>query len=207
MQTPSKTPSHFSQNFIISLHLFLYGSIMNTTYTQLLGQLESLGFSSLEAKIYMALLAAGKMSAYQLAKKIDISRPSIYNAIEHMVGKGMIDYVPEKTPLYVAKEPSLLFCKLKQNMERSLDSSHMPSRFMMAEYESTSLVAGVSSRFDEWKGVVNNPPLNVSIICEHIHNDIYMLNWRNIYGKVLYEQNKIGSQFEANNTLKDRRTL
>lgn len=172
MQTPSKTPSHFSQNFIISLHLFLYGSIMNTTYTQLLGQLESLGFSSLEAKIYMALLAAGKMSAYQLAK-----------------------------------EPSLLFCKLKQNMERSLDSSHMPSRFMMVEYESTSLVAGVSSRFDEWKGVVNNTPLNVSIICEHIHNDIYMLNWRNIYGKVLYEQNKIGSQFEANNTLKDRRTL
>ena len=47
--------------------------------------LEHLNFSRLEAQIYMALIGSEPMSAYQLAKKIAIARPSIYNALEHML--------------------------------------------------------------------------------------------------------------------------
>ena len=50
--------------------------------------LEHLNFSRLEAQIYMALIGSEPMSAYQLAKKIAIARPSIYNALEHMLDKG-----------------------------------------------------------------------------------------------------------------------
>ena len=52
--------------------------------------LEHLNFSRLEAQIYMALIGSEPMSAYQLAKKIAIARPSIYNALEHMLDKGMV---------------------------------------------------------------------------------------------------------------------
>ena len=67
--------------------------------------LEHLNFSRLEAQIYMALIGSEPMSAYQLAKKIAIARPSIYNALEHMLDKGMVELVPDQTALYAAQEP------------------------------------------------------------------------------------------------------
>ena len=66
--------------------------------------LEHLNFSRLEAQIYMALIGSEPMSAYQLAKKIAIARPSIYNALEHMLDKGMVELVPDQTALYTAQE-------------------------------------------------------------------------------------------------------
>ena len=71
--------------------------------------LERLNFSRLEAQIYMALIGSEPMSAYQLAKKIAIARPSIYNALEHMLDKGMVELVPDQTALYAAQEPEVHF--------------------------------------------------------------------------------------------------
>ena len=71
--------------------------------------LEHLNFSRLEAQIYMALIGSEPMSAYQLAKKIAIARPSIYNALEHMLDKGMVELVPDQTALYTAQEPEVHF--------------------------------------------------------------------------------------------------
>ena len=71
--------------------------------------LEHLNFSRLEAQIYMALIGSEPMSAYQLAKKIAIARPSIYNALEHMLDKGMVELVPDQTALYAAQEPEVHF--------------------------------------------------------------------------------------------------
>ena len=48
------------------------------------------------------------MSPYQIAKKVDISRPSIYNALGHMVNKGMVELVPEDTVMYIAQDPEIL---------------------------------------------------------------------------------------------------
>lgn len=51
----------------------------------ILDNLEKLNFTRLEAQLYIALLGEKPMSAYQLAKKVNISRPSIYNALDHML--------------------------------------------------------------------------------------------------------------------------
>ena len=42
--------------------------------------LEKLNFTKLETQIYLALLGSEPLSPYQLAKKIEIARASIYNA-------------------------------------------------------------------------------------------------------------------------------
>lgn len=256
----------------------------------LIESLESLGFAPLEVKIYLALLESGKMSVYQLAKKIEMSRPSIYNAIEHMVNKGLVLYVPEKTPFYIAKEPDLLLEKIEKetreslanaknilkeyensrvneevlaikgyddiiikakeiiksasndiyinsdfdldvfkdefeeagkrgikiivfsfldinrgadNVElfshmRKINSDHNASRFMLVEDKTISIVAGKNSEFDDWSGLISNNPLTIKIISEHIHNDIYMLKFRDLYGRKIYEDIHINSQFENN---------
>lgn len=87
---------------------------------EIIENLEKLNFSKLEAQIYMALLGEAPMSAYQLAKKIDISRPSIYNALDHMVDKGMVEIVPNETLLYSAQEPDVILEKIESEIRHSL---------------------------------------------------------------------------------------
>lgn len=86
----------------------------------LLENLERLNFSKLEAQIYTALLGTEPMSAYQLAKKIEIARPSIYNALEHMMDKGLVEMVPDQTALYTAQDPAVVLGKMRAEMTESL---------------------------------------------------------------------------------------
>lgn len=251
--------------------------------------LENLGFSKLEAQIYLALLEGGNMSAYQLAKKIEISRPSIYNALEHMYEKGIVQVIPESTIMYVAQQPQVLLDKLncefldnstrlargltdfmatrkeeklvsfrgyeitiakakeilqtaesevyintdfdlylfqkefKSLKERGirvivfsfgdLESkgldiefySHnyprptgmMPSRLMIAVNHTIALFADCYKERDAWTGMVTNNELMVSIACEHIHNDIYLLNLENKLGTENFKEAfGINSEFE-----------
>lgn len=102
----------------------------------LLDSLEGLGFTALESKIYLALLEYGPMSPYQIAKKIDISRSSIYNALEHMVSKGMVAVVPEDTVLYVAQEPQVLLGKVEGDYIRNLKQAKTGlEHFLETRYE------------------------------------------------------------------------
>lgn len=93
--------------------------------------LEHLNFSRLEAQIYMALIGSEPMSAYQLAKKIAIARPSIYNALEHMLDKGMVELVPDQTALYTAQEPEVLLGRMQAEMTANLSLA----RQQLKEYE------------------------------------------------------------------------
>lgn len=85
--------------------------------------LEKLNFSKLEAQIYVALLGAEPLSAYQLAKKIDISRASIYNALEHMLEKGMVETAPHDTALYTAQKPEVMLGKIRFDTLHALEES------------------------------------------------------------------------------------
>lgn len=82
--------------------------------------LERLNFSKLEAQIYLALLGSEPMSAYQLAKKIEMSRPAIYNSLEHMLDKGMVAVIPNSTLLYTAQSPEVILEKIKTEMTEGL---------------------------------------------------------------------------------------
>lgn len=82
--------------------------------------LERLNFSRLEAQIYLALLGSEPMSAYQLAKKIEMSRPAIYNSLEHMLDKGMVAVIPNSTLLYTAQSPDVILEKIKTEMTEGL---------------------------------------------------------------------------------------
>lgn len=242
--------------------------------------LEKLNFTKLEAQIYLALLGSEPLSAYQLGKKIDISRTSIYNALEHMMEKGMIQLLPENTALYIAQEPSVLLGKMRLEITKAMeeseqqlkeyrelkreninyvfkgfemaifkakkmllqaerevymnadfdldcfreefqilkqrkvrvivfsfydiktgnqvefyshnrkqDKSHTPSRFMLVVDNEISLISDRGMGLKEWSGTVSNNVLTVKILSEHIHNDIYLLKLRDIYGKEIYGDN------------------
>lgn len=248
-----------------------------------------LNFTKLEAQIYLTLLNQGDMSGYQLAKKIDISRPSIYNALNHMYEKGIVLLLADNSSVYKAENPSTLFERLndeyaknskKASMElkklfeekleeqfinikgfdsilykvkelllsaekevyintnfdlqelkeefkvlkskgvrviafsfmnldidgldiefythnrpfKAEDSSY---RMMVVVDQKITLVADVYKERSNWLGTITNNPLMVSIITEHIHNDIYLLNLRKRYGKGLFDDEiRIHTNFE-----------
>ena len=58
--------------------------------------LEELGLTTNEAKAYIQLLKTGPVTAGNLAKKTDIHRSRVYEALERMVNKGIIKLVKAK---------------------------------------------------------------------------------------------------------------
>lgn len=242
--------------------------------------LEGVGFSPLEVSIYLILLDNGIMSPYQIAKKVDISRSSIYNALEHMVNKGMVEVIPEDTVMYIAKEPEVLLDKVESDYKKNISNAknglksyletryeeksalikgydnviskmkyiinnaedevfintdveldifedefrcaiernvrvivfsfvksysaiseveiyshdrerradNTDSRIMIVADDKLVMIADADNARGNWSGTVSNNKLMKDVVREHIHNDIYMLKLRNIYGKEIYQK-------------------
>lgn len=251
--------------------------------------LEKMNFTKLESQIYLTLLDNGEMSAYQIAKKIEISRSSIYNALNHMYEKGIVNLIPDSASIYIAENPEVLFTKLSDEYEnnskilieqlksfsdsryeerlvnfkgfdnlvskvkkilneaksdvyintdldlkifskefedlkkrgikpvvfsffdldvkgiwiklythkRKKQFEKQASRFMMVVDEKVVIIANYYKDRNMWFGSITNNKLMISIVAEHIHNDIYLLNLRNKYGKEIYDNEVfINSDFE-----------
>lgn len=246
-------------------------------------------FTKLEAEIYMVLLKDGELSGYQIAKRINISRSSVYAALEPMYEKGIVLKLADDVQIYKAENPAALFSRLKSEFDKNADAaetslkslyedkkeerftnikgydtvvakakemllasqnevyintdfdlhqfeyefkelsrkgvrvivfsfaplnhdglnieflSHnspcctdeMPSRIMLVSDFKTTLVADTYKSRGVWFGTVTNNALMVSIITEHIHNDIYLLRLKNKYGNEIIDENiRLHSMFE-----------
>lgn len=127
--------------------------------------LERLNFSKLEAQIYLALLGTEPLSAYQLAKKIDISRTSIYNALEHMLEKGMVEMVPNDTALYIAQEPEVILGKMRFEMINAMEESEKQLKdYQELQRENINLVfRGFETAIFKAKAILKNAKNEVYI--------------------------------------------
>ena len=68
---------------------------------------------------------------------------------------------------------------------------------MMVVDEKVVIIADYYKDRNMWFGSITNNKLMISIVAEHIHNDIYLLNLRNKYGKEIYDNEVfINSDFE-----------
>ena len=70
--------------------------------------LGSLGFSKMESLVYCALVPEEKMGGYQIAKKLNAPRPSVYSALENLLKKECITSIPGSTAEYQAVPPDVL---------------------------------------------------------------------------------------------------
>ena len=58
-------------------------------------------------------------------------------------------------------------------------------------------IADRGSALQEWAGTVSNNALFIKILCEHIHNDIYLLKLKERYGKEIYHSSlRLNTDFE-----------
>lgn len=78
--------------------------------------LEPAGFTTKEAKIYLALLELGQGTVAKIAKKSELKRPIIYIILEGLIKRGYVSELPnQKINSYQAINPLIILNQLKDS--------------------------------------------------------------------------------------------
>ncbi len=98
--------------------------------------LEKLGFTRLEARIYVGLLRLGRLSAGEITKNTGIHRRNVYDSLARLIEKGFVSYATvNRRKLFNASPPSRLLEFLGEKQE-SLRRDEMEARKILPEMES-----------------------------------------------------------------------
>lgn len=81
--------------------------------------LEKLGFSSTEAKVYVTLLKNSRLNGYQVSKILNISKSSGYSALNNLYKKNIIYLIPGESNTYYPEKPNLVFERMLKKIEDS----------------------------------------------------------------------------------------
>ena len=74
--------------------------------------LQNLGFTGYEARVYVALLQNYPATAYEISKQTGLARANIYNALERLAMKMAVQPVNESPVRYVPVDPKLLLDRI-----------------------------------------------------------------------------------------------
>ncbi|MDQ1284119.1 MAG: TrmB protein [Patescibacteria group bacterium] len=86
----------------------------------LVESLKNLGLNEKEAKVYLALLQLGKTTAYNVAVKSGLKKPTTYVILGQLVEKGFVYNIPRaKKQLFVAESPEECFAIAKERLHFS----------------------------------------------------------------------------------------
>ena len=72
--------------------------------------LKNLGLNDKEARAYAALLELGQTTAYAVAERSGLKRPTVYVVLDELRQKGLVLKIPHvKKQLWSAKSPHQIF--------------------------------------------------------------------------------------------------
>lgn len=135
------------------------------TDTEIINYLSRVSFSTLEAKIYTTLIKEGELSCYQIAKKINISRSSVYAAIEPMYEKGYVLCRTETKQVYTAQQPEILFAQLRCSFSENarLAENALKEIYNNKEEDIFTNVKGLDSIIASTKEMINSAEKEIYI--------------------------------------------
>lgn len=89
----------------------------------LVESLKCLGLNDKEAKVYIALLQSGQATAYGLAIRSGLKKPTTYVILDQLIEKGFAYKVPRaKKQYYVAESPEKCFSLAKEKLILAQDA-------------------------------------------------------------------------------------
>jgi len=87
----------------------------------LMYELEYIGFTPNEAKVYLALLRIGRAQAGRISKECRLERTSTYNALKKLIHEGVVAYVIESNKqVFSVGEPKKIVDMFKEKEERAI---------------------------------------------------------------------------------------
>lgn len=94
--------------------------------------LRSLGLNDKEGSVYVALLSLGQTTAYAVAEKSGLKRPTVYVVLEDLRKKGLVLKIPHaKKQVFTAKSPEEFFSEAEDRLR--LAKSALPELLAIAE--------------------------------------------------------------------------
>jgi len=82
-------------------------------------EFEELGLTKNEGKVYSTLIKFGKLSAGETSARSEVPYSRIYDVLESLVHKGLIEIVPEKTKKFIPTSPDA-FLKVIEQKEQMI---------------------------------------------------------------------------------------
>lgn len=93
--------------------------------------LEKIGLSQNESKIYLALLEIGSSTADSIAQKAGIHRRTVYDNLEKLLSKGLISFVIKSNKkFFEAANPKILKKIIKEEKEKILKKNNILNSIM-----------------------------------------------------------------------------
>lgn len=82
--------------------------------------LRNLGLDIKEARVYRALSELGQSTAYAVAEKSGLKRPTVYVVLDELRMKGLVLKIPHaQKQLFIAKPPDELFAEAKERIRQA----------------------------------------------------------------------------------------
>ncbi|GED17868.1 TrmB family transcriptional regulator [Aneurinibacillus migulanus] len=98
----------------------------------MIDELRKIGLSDLEARCYLVLHEEPKISGYEVAKKVSVSRTNVYAALRSLTDKGMCRVIESEPVLYdavpIEQLVRLLQSEFEQTTRSLLEQLHSPPR-------------------------------------------------------------------------------
>ncbi len=118
---------------IIIIDYYLYIDY-TVTMENLIQNLVNVGITDKEARVYITLLQLGKASAYSVADKSGLKKPTTYVILDELIKKGLAMKIPRvKKQQYVAKSPEEFFAAAEERL--TLAKKALPELLSIADNE------------------------------------------------------------------------
>ena len=87
------------------------------TVTKYSKELQELGFTDYEAKIYISLLQNSPVTAYEISKNNALPRPNVYSALDSLEKKQAVQKVSLDPVRFVPVSPATLFSRISKTVQ------------------------------------------------------------------------------------------
>ena len=117
--------------------------------------LSDIGLNEGEIKVYLALLKLGSVQVSKLKEETNLHRTTIYDFIEKLLNKGLVNYVVRNNIKYFsATNPEKLLEYIKEKEESIKDI--LPSLKEMSQYKKEAIKVEVYKGLEGLKTILNN---------------------------------------------------
>jgi len=146
--------------------------------------LENLGLSEKEAKVYLALLELGQASAYRVAQKSGVKKPTTYVLLDELRNKELVVKMPgDKTQMFIAKSPEEFFASARHRVNSAVES--LPEILSVMKKQNkvrTMYFEGVDglqqALWYEMKANTDNELIGFYAHAENMKQELYDLSWK-----------------------------
>lgn len=150
-------------------------------------QLEKLGLSVNEVRVYLASLELGSATRQQLAAKAVVARPTTYVAVEGLMKRGLMSSYKKGKKEYVQAEKPERLLKILEDEKRRLAERESKLKLLLPGLESIIAISSDKPEVKYYEGLEGLEAMR-AVLFESKAKNIYVVGTADNYEKVVPEE-------------------